>query len=156
VTISVRPLGDDEREWARRVIVDRWGSERVVAHGVAYEPVTLPGLVAEVDGRPAGLLTFHVDADACEIVTIDAFEPRRGIGTSLIDALASLGHGRLWLVTTNDNEGAQRFYERLGFRLVAVHEGAVARSRAVKPEIPGRGHGGVPIRDELEYERRAD
>lgn len=156
MTISVRPLRDDERDWARRVIADRWGSQTVVAHGVAYEAAGLPGLVAEEGGRPVGLLTYHVEGDACEIVTIDALEGRRGVGTSLIEAVASLGHRRVWLITTNDNVGAQRFYERRGFRLVAVHEGAVARSRELKPEIPLHALDGTPIADELEYERGLD
>jgi RimJ/RimL family protein N-acetyltransferase len=52
----------------------------------------------------------------------------------------------------DDNVRAQRFYERAGFRLVAVREGEIERSRLLKPEIPGLGQAGVPIRDELEYE----
>jgi ribosomal protein S18 acetylase RimI-like enzyme len=100
------------------------------------------------------LLTYHADGDACEIVTIDAFEEGRGVGSALIEAVAALGHARLWLVTTNDNARAQRFYERLGFRLVAIREGELERSRRLKPEIPLRAGDGTPIRDELEYERR--
>ena len=68
----------------------------------------------------------------------------------------SLTSTRVGLVatTTNDNEHAQGFYARRGFALVAVHAGAVDRSRAeLKPEIPATDDRGVPIRDELEYER---
>jgi hypothetical protein len=64
----------------------------------------------------------------------------------------ALGHRRLWLVTTNDTIRPQRFYERSGFRLVAVREGEIERSRRLKPQIPDVGEAGVPIRDELEYE----
>jgi ribosomal protein S18 acetylase RimI-like enzyme len=156
MTLAVRPLRPDEGDWVARVIEDRWGSTTVVAHGVVYVPVDLPGFVAEDEGRPVGLLTYHVEGDDCEVVTIDAFETRRGVGTALIEAAAGLGHRRLWLITTNDNVGAQRFYERLGFRLAAVHAGAIARSRALKPEIPLLADDGTPIVDELEYERRQD
>jgi ribosomal protein S18 acetylase RimI-like enzyme len=154
MTVAVRPLRPDERDWVRGVVDDRWGSETVVAHGVVFSPAELPGFVAEEDGRPVGLLTYRVWDDDCEVVTIDAFETRRGVGTALIEALADLGYRRLWLITTNDNTGAQRFYERLGFRLVAVHQGAVSRSRVLKPEIPLLSDDGTPIADELEYERR--
>jgi ribosomal protein S18 acetylase RimI-like enzyme len=124
----------------------------VVAHGVVYEPVTLPGLVAEEDGRVVGLLTYHLAGDACEIVTIDAFDEGRGVGTALVDAVRALGFARVWLITTNDNVVARRFYEARGFRLVAVHEGAVDRSRELKPEIPEVSEDGTPIRDEVVYE----
>ena len=108
----------------------------------------------EDDGRPVGLLTFIVEGDECEIVTIDAFEEGRGVGATLIDSVKGLGHERLWLITTNDNSRAQRFYERVGFRLVGVHQGAVERSRELKREIPLVSADGTPIRDELEYEFR--
>jgi ribosomal protein S18 acetylase RimI-like enzyme len=154
VTISVRPLREDEHAWVHGVIHDRWGSETVVGHGVVYRPAELPGLVAERDGERVGVLTYVVEGDACEVVTIDAFEEGTGIGTALIGAARALGHPRLWLVTTNDNVRAQRFYEHLGFRLVEVREGALARSRELKPEIPELAEDGTPIRDELEYELR--
>jgi ribosomal protein S18 acetylase RimI-like enzyme len=152
--IDVRPLREDERGWVRSMIRERWGSEIVVAHGVVYEPMLLPGFVAEEGDRPIGLLTYVLESDACEIVTIDAFEQGRGVGTALIGAAKALGARRLWLITTNDNARAQRFYERCGFKLVAVHGGAVDRARSMKPEIPLLGDGGVEIHDELEYELR--
>ncbi|MEX2407002.1 MAG: GNAT family N-acetyltransferase, partial [Actinomycetota bacterium] len=83
--------------WVRSTIRERWGSEIVVAHAVTYEPALLRGFVAEDAGRPVGLLTYLLEADACEIVTIDAFEEGRGIGTALIGAVKELGARRLWL-----------------------------------------------------------
>jgi ribosomal protein S18 acetylase RimI-like enzyme len=154
MTVSVRPIVPADAEFVRRLAIEHWGSEIVVAHGVAYEPATLPGFVAEEGDRAVGFLTYHVHGDACEVVTIDAFRVRSGIGTALMDAVRALGHERVWLITTNDNVDAQRFYEHGGFRLAAVHEGAVVRSRELKPEIPLLGRNGVPIRDELEYEYR--
>jgi acetolactate synthase regulatory subunit len=53
------------------------------------------------------------------------------------------------LVTTNDNMRALRFYQRRGFRLVALNAGALDRSRELKPEIPATGMNGIPLRDEL-------
>ena len=154
MTISVRPLLDEERDWVRDVIRERWGAETVAGHGVLSRPADLAGLVAEDDGRRVGLLTYRVEGDACEIVSIDALEARRGVGSALVAAVKAFGHARVWLVTTNELAGAQRFYERVGFRLVAVREGAVERSRRLKPEIPAVAEDGTPIRDELEYEYR--
>jgi len=49
---------------------------------------------------------------------------------------------------------ALRFYQRRGFRLAALHQGAVDDSRArLKPEIPEVGAHGIPLRDELELEQ---
>jgi hypothetical protein len=51
-----------------------------------------------------------------------------------------------------DNTKALRFYQRRGMRLVAVHRGAVDRSRQIKASIPTVGHDGIPISDEIELE----
>ena len=37
---------------------------------------------------------------------------------------------RIWLITTNDNLDALRFYQRRGFRLVAIHPDAVDEDTA--------------------------
>lgn len=63
------------------------------------------------------------------------------LSDALIEAIGHLarrqGCTRLWVITTNDNVDALRFYQRRGFCLVRVHRGAVDRSRAsLKPEIP--------------------
>jgi hypothetical protein len=58
---------------------------------------------------------------------------------------------RIWLVTTNDNLDALRFYQRRGFVLSALRAGAVADSRQrLKPQIASVGDFGIPLRDELE------
>jgi GNAT superfamily N-acetyltransferase len=154
----IRPLADTDRDWAAAFVVERWGSPRVAAHGVLFRPAELDGFIAELVGEPAGLATYAIDGDACELVTLDASREGAGVGTALVEAVAdaarAAGCGRLVVTTTNDNEHAQAWYARRGFALVAVHADAVDRSRAeLKPEIPLADDRGVPIRDELAYER---
>jgi GNAT superfamily N-acetyltransferase len=76
-----------------------------------------------------------------------------GVGTALLAAVERKAR-RLWLLTTNDNVDALRFYQRRGFRLAELHPGGVEESRArLKPEIPETGEYGIPIRDELILEK---
>jgi hypothetical protein len=61
----------------------------------------------------------------------------------------------MWLVTTNDNLEALRFYQRRGFVLSALRAGAVDEARReLKPMIGRVGNFGIPIRDEIELEAR--
>jgi len=118
-------------------------------------------LLAVVDGDPAGLLTCLVSGDACEIFTLHARDRRRGVGTALVEAARArardAGCRTLWVVTTNDNLDALRFYQRRGFRLRTVRPGAVDDARRrLEPEIPEFGDHGIPIRDEFELEREID
>ena len=131
--MKIRPLFPADRDWVARHVAEHWGAEIVVAHGTLYHPAALPGFVAEIAGGVAGLVTFYIAGDACEIVTLDSLSEGKGVGTALIEAVraAAIAAGcrRLWLITTNDNLHALGFYQKRGFRLVAVHPGAVDAAR---------------------------
>jgi Acetyltransferase (GNAT) family len=79
-----------------------------------------------------------------------------GVGTALIEAAREValqsGCKRLWLITTNDNLNALRFYQKRRFMLVAIHRNALEVSRRLKPGISLIGYDGIPLRDEIELE----
>jgi len=140
-------------------MLERWGDETAVGHGLVWRPAELDAFVAQDDdGTRVGVLTYDAREDALEIVTIDAFRPREGIGTALMLAAIERAHDaaaqRVVVMTTNDNEPAIAFYEHLGFRVTEVREGAIEEARAIKPSIPPTGVGGTPITDEVLLELR--
>ncbi len=160
MAVAVRDFLAADREWAADLIKRHSGGITDVARlGELLDPLALDGLVAELDGQPAGLATVSETKDGgMELVTLHADPPGHGVGSALLEttwqvARAS-GHRRLWLVTTNDNLDGIHFYLTRGMRLATVHEGAVDRDRSsVKPEIPERNpDNGVPIRDLIELE----
>ena len=156
--LLVRPAQPGEHGWIVGTLTAAWGSTTAVAHGVAYDAGTLPALVAEDGGERAGLLTYVIADGAMEVVTLDALARHSGAGTALLAAAADVareaGATRLWLVTTNDNVDALRFYQRRGMRIVGVTPGGVDASRLLKPAIPTVGWYGIPLRDELTLELR--
>jgi ribosomal protein S18 acetylase RimI-like enzyme len=156
IHLEVRRVDHHDEEWVRRLVAARWGDETVVSRGRLHDPATLPGFVVVADMiEPVGLLTYELADEQCEVVTLDSLREGIGVGTLLVDQAIHLARDvhcrRVWLVTTNDNVHAQAWYERRGFRRVAVHAGAVAVSRRRKPSIPLVGIGGVPITDEIEF-----
>jgi ribosomal protein S18 acetylase RimI-like enzyme len=157
-SFQIRPLGKGDRAWVAHFVATQWGGETVVVHDTVYTPALLPGFVAWQGQERVGLLTCHLDGDACEIVTLDSQRPGIGVGTALIEAARGVAQEaacrRLWLITTNDNLEALRFYQKRGFVLVAVHRNALERSRQIKPQIPHVGQHGIPLRDEIELEMR--
>jgi predicted acetyltransferase len=152
--VEVREVAPADRAWVESVLVGRWGSTRIMSRGHSVDAAELPGLLAEADGERVGLVTFQESAGRIEVVTLDALRRSVGVGTALLAGVRQLAErrrcSRIWLVTTNDNLAALRFYQRRGFRLVAVHVGAVDRERALKPGIPLVGLEGVEIHDEIE------
>ena len=117
---------------------------------------SLREVIRDPDLELVGLVTYELDGDACEIVTIDALEEGRGVGTALFEAVqeaaSAAGCERIRLVTTNNNLRALAFYQKRGFRLVALVPGAVDESRRLKASIPTEDSTGLPIRDELHLE----
>jgi ribosomal protein S18 acetylase RimI-like enzyme len=157
MTVEVRPLTADDRQWVAPLAMRLWGSDRVVSRGRVWVLADLPGFAAFDGEQVVGLLTYRLEAGEMELVSIDSLEEGRGVGTSLLEAAGvaarAAGCRRMWLITTNDNLKALRFYQRRGMRLVALHRDAVERSRELKPDIPQVGHHGIHLRDELELER---
>ncbi len=152
--ITVRAAERADQPFIERILIESWGELRAVANGRVYELMTFPAMVAvSAADVIVGVATFEIVGDEVEVVSIDATTPGHGIGTALLDAVASLGVANglrtLWLITTNDNIDALRFYQRRGLRILGVRPGAVSASRRLKPAIPRVGAYGIPIRDEI-------
>jgi ribosomal protein S18 acetylase RimI-like enzyme len=153
--MEVTTFTEDDHEWAYALLFPNRGEPRVAAHQSLYNPLELPGFVAWHHGERVGLATYRRDGNECELLTLDSAVEDAGAGTALIDAVKdaarAIGAHTLWLITTNDNTHALRFYQRRGFRIREVRPGAVDREReTIKPEISVLGNDDIPIRDEIE------
>lgn len=151
--MEIRALGPADAP----LVVAGWG-EAVARRGELVAVAGLPGFAAVDGDEVVGVVTYAKRSDGCEVVTLEAFRPRTGVGRRLIEAVADAarasGCERLWLVTTNDNLGALAFYAALGFAVTAERPGAVDEARrTIKPSIPETDHDGIPIRDEIELAR---
>jgi ribosomal protein S18 acetylase RimI-like enzyme len=157
MTVTARPATPADRPAVDAVHATVWGGPVVVGHGRLFDLTLLPAFVAQAhDGAVVGALCYEQAAGALEVVSIAAAPRCAGAGTALLAAAVaharSAGLGRVWLVTTNDNLDALRFYQRRGMRITRVDPGAVDRARLLKPGIPTVGAYGIPLRDELTLE----
>jgi GNAT superfamily N-acetyltransferase len=113
----------------------------VVTRGRLHQADQLPGFVALNAQQPVGLVTYFFGDGDCEIVSLDSLESGKGIGSALVKAVLDVASAkqckRVWLITTNDNTGALRFYQKMGFELVAVHRGAIRKSVSLRQNQPG-------------------
>ena len=146
-----------EHRPALEAFLREWNALRVARRGVLVDSLDHPAVLAWSEGDLTGVATYMIDADDCELLTLHTATRLIGVGSALLAAVQDIaraaGCRRLWVVTTNDNLEALRFYQRRGFRLALIRPGAVDRSRELlKPEIPTSGAHGIPLRDELELE----
>ncbi len=155
-SFTIRPVERTDRNWIAHFLDKRWGSTRIVSRGQVYLGHLLDGFIAESDGEPVGLVTYRIEDDGCEVVTINSVVEGQGVGGALLEAVRLVaqeaGCRRVWLVTTNDNLPALRYYQRRGFRLAALYPNALEAARRLKPEIPLFGFDNIPLRDEIELE----
>ena len=151
----VRKIDPKDIDWVKKVIVDSWGSETVIA-SKPFDATKLPGFIAETKGKPVGLITYNIDGDNLEIISIDSLEERKGVGTVLMDKAKETARENnlktVNLITSNDNIDALKFYQKRGFRIIKIYPDAIDEARKIKPQIPLLGNYGIPLKDALELE----
>jgi ribosomal protein S18 acetylase RimI-like enzyme len=144
--MEVRPLKDEDRAWVVESVSNEWGLPIVSISG-PHNPAQLAGFVAiEADER-LGLITYRATEEDCEVVTLNSLRPGRGIGTALLRAVQQKADERglrLWLITTDENTDAIRFYENRGMTRRARHRDFVEVVRRYKPDSEG-------YRDAIEF-----
>ncbi|MFJ7662348.1 GNAT family N-acetyltransferase [Lysinibacillus sp. NPDC097162] len=135
-----------------------WGTTEMVISSGIYDCSKLEGFAFINENKKiAGLVTYVIREDECEIISLDSTEEGKGIGTLLVQAVEEYAWQHrctvVLLITTNDNLHALKFYQKRGYYLVEILQNAVERARAVKPEIPLIGNDGIPIRDEIRLQK---
>ncbi len=158
---TIRSITAEDRETVRSILMEAWSSTEFASSGDLVDALEVPGYLAFEGGNVMGLLTWYQKDRVCELLTLNALQKGRGIGTGLIDhflrEIAELDLERVFLMTTNDNIDAIAFYQRRGWVLTDLNAGAVTEARRTrKPSIPRTGHYGLPIRDELVIEPGPD
>lgn len=155
-SLLISSVRDRDRVWVARFTTEHWGSDLMVCRGRCIIISQQEGFIVRLGEEVVGLVTYRIDGSECEITSLDSLQEGIGVGTVLIEAVKEAACRarcrRLFLITTNDNTHALRFYQRRGFRLFALYRNAVDESRKIKPEIPLTGSDDIPIRDEIELE----
>ncbi|SFE14759.1 Acetyltransferase (GNAT) family protein [Thermoanaerobacter thermohydrosulfuricus] len=152
----IKPIDEKLKKKVIDFIIRNWGSPIMVSKGKVHLMDKLPGYVAIVDNDIKGLITYNIDNEECEIVSLDSLIENQGIGSKLLECVIHKAKEqeckRIWLITTNDNTRAIRFYQKRGFNMVALYVNAVQEARKIKPEIPLYGYDNIPILHEIEFE----
>jgi GNAT superfamily N-acetyltransferase len=155
--MDIRATTADDRDAVAAFLTRHAGSPLQARKGELLATHELPGFVAVEGERIVGFAADRPDPDGdYELVALFAERRQTGVGTALLGAVIAEARDAsarvLWLITTNDNLDAMRFYQRRGFRLLAVYPGAVDEARrTLKAEIPEVGEFGIRIRDEVEF-----
>lgn len=156
--MKIKKIKNDDIKWIKEFFREHWGGDFIVSRGKIHRPEELKGFIAEADNKKLGLITFKIIGKELEIISLNSFLQGKGIGTRLVKKVINLAKDeklkRVWVVTTNDNLNALRFYQKINFHLKKIYPNAMDFTRKLKPKIPKIGKNGIPIKDEIELEIR--
>lgn len=156
MSFTLRPAADSDRPFLRAFMREHWGDEAMIDRDRIFYPAEHPAFIAEDGETVVGVVTYQLHDGQCEVTSLNSLRRQQGIGGALMDAVIAEAKRancrRVWLITTNDNLDGLKFYQKRGFRLVALYPGAIDQARNLKPAISLVGENGIPIRDELELE----
>ena len=154
--INIREITKPYRKFIVEFLSVEWGSSIIVTKGKLHEIEKLSGYVVVINDEIKGIITYSISENECEIVSLNSLVSNKGIGSLLIKSVIEKAKvsmcKRVWLITTNDNTNAIRYYQKRGFDLLMVHKDAILESRRIKPQIPQYGFDDIPIRHEIEFE----
>src|SRR5215510_12142922 len=130
---NLRRLAESDMPRLRQFWMDHWSGEFIVARGKIHNAEDVEGFLVDDQDVWAGLITYKISNNECEVISLDGLREGQGIGTMLlrkvIQEARTRNCRRVFLITTNDNLYALGFYQRRDFELVAVHRGAVNKAR---------------------------
>jgi ribosomal protein S18 acetylase RimI-like enzyme len=152
---SIEPVAA-YRDFVDEQIKDSWAGPLIVSKGNLHDTRTHKGFAAVNNGEVVGYVLYNLADKECEITVLESLHEGWGVGSALVNTVIHEAKeaecSRVWLITTNDNTHAIRFYQRFGFSLLAVHINAMEEARKLKPQIPLTGENGIPIAHEFEFE----
>lgn len=155
VEFDVR-MGTSQDRVAIETICDRALGETVVdVFGSTFDVLESTNLIAEVDGKLAGLLSIALKAGEAAIILMSVYPEFQGtgVGSKLLEAADHFASARgmqyLRAAVTNDDIPLLYFYQRHGFAISDVGVGEIVdRFGSATP-----GFSLIPVRDEIRMRR---
>lgn len=158
--MEIISISDKNREQINSFLISHWYSTDMVVRGEVIDMTKLDGFAAYENEDIIGLITYRIENSECEIMSLDSLKENMGIGTILlnkaVETASNINCTKIKLITTNDNINAMRFYQKRGFDMMQIYHNALEKSRKIKPSIPMTGNFGIPLKHEIEFERKIE
>ena len=151
-------ITDKTRKLVNQFLIENWYSTDMSIKGEIIDGTKLDGFLLQEDNKIIGLVTYTFFGEICEIVTLDSKRENIGIGTALLKEIEKVAIDsnckKMRLITTNDNLRALQFYQKRGYCLTKLYPDAMNKVRKIKPNVPLLGDNDIPLRDEIELEKK--
>lgn len=154
--LDIREISPQNRQQINDFISSHWFSTNMIVRGEVVDMTILDGFAIYENETIIGLVTYEINSNECEIMSLDSLKEKEGIGTTLVNKVIEIATKvkctKIKLITTNDNINAIRFYQKRGFDMVCIYHNALDISRKIKPSIQMIGEFNIPLKHEIEFE----
>ncbi|MGL6063528.1 MAG: GNAT family N-acetyltransferase [Fusobacteriaceae bacterium] len=156
--MKIIEISSINRKHVNEFIYSKWLSTDMVLRGKVFDMTTMNGFVMYDNDTIIGLVTYIIENNECEIMSLESIKENQGYGTVLVNKVVDIAIdkkcSKVKLIITNENVNAFAFYQKRGFDIVCVYYDAVKASRKLKNSIPIFGDNNIPIKHELEFEMK--
>lgn len=154
--MEIKIISSENRTQINEFIIAHWFSTDMVIRGKVFDMTILDGYATYENEKIIGLITYRLEDNECEIMSLDSLKEKKGVGTALLSKVIKIAKEnkceKIKLITTNDNINAIRFYQKRGFDMAKLYPNAVDISRKLKPSIPLLGDFDIPLNHEIEFQ----
>lgn len=127
--------------------------KNIVISSKNYRLEELPGILAYDKEEIFGFLTYNIDDNYLEIISLNSYLENFGVGTNLLkmceDLAVKAGIQTIKVTITNENIKALYFYQKRGYRIVEILPNEASKGRKIHPNIPYVGENGIQVTDEI-------
>lgn len=148
---AVRAATPADRRAIEQICDRAWGETDIDVFGTTFDVLACTNLIAEADGRFAGLLALKPNGGDLAVVLLSVYPEFQGagVGAALLNAAEALAKSlnlpAIRAAVSNDDISMLYFYQRNGF---VIYEAALG----VLADALGSAVGGfsdIPVRDEI-------
>lgn len=154
--MDVVKIDSRNRAMVNDFLISHWYTTKMILRGKEVDMTVVDGFFMSENSSIIGLITYHIQRNTMEILSLDSLRENQGLGTLLLDTAIKeaqrLKCSKIVLITTNDNINALRFYQKRGFDMVHLYYNSMVVSRRLKPEIPLIGENSIPLKHEIEFQ----
>ena len=154
--MDIKTISPENRQLINNFISSKWFTTNMAIRGKIFDMAVMDGFIIYDNDTIIGLVTYRIEDNECEIISLDSLREKQGFGTALVNKVKEIAIktkcAKLKLITTNDNINALHFYQKRGFDMSCLYHNAVDTARKLKPSIPVIGEFNIPIKHEIEFE----
>jgi GNAT superfamily N-acetyltransferase len=157
VAFSVRGAKPADRRAVEEICDSAWGETEIDCFGRTFDVLEADNIIAEVDGRLAGLISLAIDRGEQAVVMLSVYPEHQGagIGAALLEEAVARAEAAglpfVKVATSNDDIPALYFYQRHRFLLYEIETGVLVDHHGAVLS----GFANIPIRDEVRLRRPA-